>query len=244
MKYPIFVVSSERPENNITADNLKKEKIDYIMVVPHNQVKEYKKHNKKVLGSTKGVYQAMNYCMRYARARKFKWCWILDDDIVKFYPPYNFKKAMTKAETYTIPQISVISFKHKKDFKTLKPLFFNTDATRIVLVNLQLKMNYNESYKLLADTEWIFKAVMKGFPTLILGNIKYYSPPNLKQEGGASDLYKAKMKIVDLKKLKQAFPTLVNIKDGKDSRGLQSYSINWNVLRKDYLKKFTLPSLK
>lgn len=86
--YPVYIISKGRYEKTLTADNLEKSGIDYLIAV---EPQEYDLYCKK-LGASRvlklpfsnlglGSYPARNYCWEHAKAKGYKYHWLFDDNI-------------------------------------------------------------------------------------------------------------------------------------------------------------------
>lgn len=91
MKYPIYIPTKGRFENNLTAELLLKSNIDFRLFVEDTEYQQYEKR----FGSDKlvaldghdfgGVGYARNFIKDYSISRNEKRHWQLDDDIKLFY---------------------------------------------------------------------------------------------------------------------------------------------------------------
>lgn len=109
VKFPIYITSHGRPINQV-AEDLKKEGLDYTIVVNKDQVKDYKKHHKNVMIGDKGHYGAYNSIFNKHKDGDF--VWVLQDNGGSFRKPYTFKKAFEELETQTNKDTGMLGFKN------------------------------------------------------------------------------------------------------------------------------------
>lgn len=88
LNYPVYIISKGRYDLTLTADNLQKSNINYLIAV---EPQEYDLYVKK-LGKDKvlklpfsnlglGSYPARNFCWEHAKAKGYKYHWLFDDNI-------------------------------------------------------------------------------------------------------------------------------------------------------------------
>ena len=88
LNYPVYIISKGRYDLTLTADNLQKSNINYLIAV---EPQEYDLYIKK-LGKDKvlklpfsnlglGSYPARNFCWEHAKAKGHKYHWLFDDNI-------------------------------------------------------------------------------------------------------------------------------------------------------------------
>lgn len=98
-KYPIYIISKGRFEKTLTADNLDKSGLEYLIAV---EPQEYDNYCNK-LGSGKvlklpftnlglGSYPARNYCWEHAKNSGNKRHWLFDDNILFWMKWVNGKR--------------------------------------------------------------------------------------------------------------------------------------------------------
>lgn len=90
-KYPIYIISKGRYEKTLTADNLEKSGLNYLIAV---EPQEYELYVKK-LGAERvlklpfsnlglGSYPARNYCWEHSKINGHKYHWLFDDNIIEW----------------------------------------------------------------------------------------------------------------------------------------------------------------
>jgi len=87
-KYPVYIISKGRYDVTLTADNLDRSGIDYLIAVEPQEAEAYKKklgeHRVLVLPFSNlglGSYPARNYCWQHAIDRGATHHWLFDDNI-------------------------------------------------------------------------------------------------------------------------------------------------------------------
>jgi hypothetical protein len=87
--FPIYIISKGRYEKTLTADNLQKSGLDYLIAVEPQEAEHYKKK----LGENRvlilpfsnlglGSYPARNFCWEHAKNKGYKYHWLFDDNIL------------------------------------------------------------------------------------------------------------------------------------------------------------------
>lgn len=89
LNFPVYIISKGRYEKTLTADNLDKSQIPYLIAVEPQESAQYIKK----LGKDKvlilpfsnlglGSYPARNYCWEHSKNKGYKYHWLLDDNIL------------------------------------------------------------------------------------------------------------------------------------------------------------------
>lgn len=107
VKFPIYITSKGRPDNEVSKD-LKKEGLDYIIVVNKDEVNEYKKLHKNVMVGGKGHYGAYNSI--FDKHKDGDFVWILQDNAGKF--KNGFKKSLSSLESQANKDTGMLGYKN------------------------------------------------------------------------------------------------------------------------------------
>lgn len=88
-KFPVYIISKGRYDVTLTADNLERSNIDYLIAVEPQEYDQYVKKlgKKRVLklpfsNLGLGSYPARNFCWEHAKSKGFKYHWLFDDNIL------------------------------------------------------------------------------------------------------------------------------------------------------------------
>lgn len=229
-KYPIYIISKGRYEKTLTADNLVKSGLKYLIAV---EPEEYELYCKK-LGKESvlklpfsnlglGSYPARNYCWEHAKANGYKRHWLFDDNIQYFGKWINGKRekledinhALMYVEFYTDKNsINICGFEEpnfvvkvpKKPFKT------NCHVYSAMLIENDLpyrwRLKYNE------DVDLCLQVLHNGGST---ASCVYYmadkvSTANKMAGGNQAELYKGndpKRALLKAKMLEAVWPQYV-----------------------------------
>lgn len=226
-KYPIYIISKGRYEKTLTADNLEKSGLDYLIAVEPQEAEQYRKKlgDKRILVlpfSNLGVgsFPARNYCWEHAKANGHKYHWLLDDNIIEWRKWINGKREkindMSSAIAYVEnfakkTNIDILGFEEynfstkppKKDFK------LNCHVYSAMLIKNDMpyrwRLKYNE------DVDLCLQVLHNGGKT---ASCVYYLANKVstadKMKGGNQDeLYKGndpKKKLLKAKMLEKVWP--------------------------------------
>jgi hypothetical protein len=98
-KYPVYIISKGRAYNPLTAKNLEKANINYLIAVEPQEEQEYikalGKHRILILPFSNlglGSYPAINYCWEHAKQNGHYAHWLFDDNIQSWKKWINGKR--------------------------------------------------------------------------------------------------------------------------------------------------------
>jgi hypothetical protein len=225
-QYPIYIISKGRYDKTLTADNLQKSGIDYLIAV---EPQEYELYCKK-LGEKKvlklpfsnlglGSYPARNYCWEHAKSKGYKYHWLFDDNIQYFSKWINGKRtkiddikpAILYCEQLSLKGIDIIGFEEPNFVvkPPKKPFKINCHVYSAMLIKNEIpyrwRLKYNE------DVDLCLQVLHNGGKT---ASCVYYMADKVstaaKMKGGNQDeLYKGndpRKKLLKAKMLEAVWP--------------------------------------
>ncbi len=252
-EFPIYIISKGRALNSLTANNLEKAGLNYLVAVEPQEKDEYIKS----LGANRilvlpfknlglGSYPARNYCWNHAKEQGYKYHWLFDDNIQCWAKWINGKRkkwsdinlGLLYVESFTRQHnIDICGFEEpnfvvkvpKKPFKTNCHVYSAMLIKNILPYRWRLK--YNE------DIDLCLQVLHNGGST---SSCIYYMADKVstadKMKGGnQTDLYKGndpKKNLLKAKMLEAVWPQYVKtvIRFGR-----HHHLINW----KQFNKKIT-----
>lgn len=226
-KYPVYIISKGRYEVTLTADNLERSGIDYLIAVEPQEYDLYcsKLGAKRVLklpfaNLGLGSYPARNYCWEHAKANGYKYHWLFDDNIQFWCKWINGKRkqiedvtpAFLYVENYSDKtNIDILAFE-EPNFVTKppkKPFKQNCHAYSAMLIKNDLpyrwRLKYNE------DVDLCLQVLHNGGTT---ASCVYYmadkvSTANKQKGGNQTELYQGnapKKNLLKAKMLEAVWP--------------------------------------
>ena len=189
LKYPIYIPSKGRWENNLTAPLLDSYKIPYLLVVEENDYPNYLKHfNKKNILMMKGsdfgcVSHARNFIKDHAHKSGHKYHWAIDDDIAKmFYQSAG--KTISEDVNYVLGSVE----KFISNYKNIAAASLSADAfgrlaTKPFVINnlpytisiIRSDLPYRYSSGVVEDLDFAFQCLMSGYWTTVRFNAFLFS---------------------------------------------------------------------
>lgn len=229
-KYPIFIISKGRAYNPITAKNLEKAGLDYLIAVELHEADDYI----NVLGNDRvlimpfsnlglGSFPARNFCWEYAKSKGHQYHWLFDDNIIEWKKWHNGKRthiddlftAFRYVEQFTdLHNIDISGFEEPNFSVRVpkKPFKINCHVYSAMLIKNSLpyrwRLKYNE------DVDLCLQVLHNGGTT---ASCVYYLADKVstsaKMKGGNQDeLYKGndpKKKLLKAKMLEAQWPQYV-----------------------------------
>lgn len=226
-KFPIYIISKGRYDVTLTADNLERSGLDYLIAV---EPQEYDLYCKK-LGAKRllklpfynlglGSYPARNYCWEHAKAQGYKYHWLFDDNILFWMKWIDGKRTKIEDIKPAIEYIELAAIKSNIDILGFeepnfvvkppkKPFKINCHVYSAMLIKNELpyrwRLKYNE------DVDLCLQVLHNGGTT---ASCVYYMANKVstadKQKGGNQDeLYKGndpKKKLLKAKMLEAVWP--------------------------------------
>jgi hypothetical protein len=142
VKYPIYITSHKRPENEV-AKELKRLNLDYTIVVNKDQVAEYKKHHKNVMVGNKGHAGAYNSILNKHKDGDF--VWVIQDNAGDFKRPHTYKTALETLEKAVNKDIGMAGFRNM-NFQWPWPTYTKNNMLLNVILH-QVKDNIRADVK-------------------------------------------------------------------------------------------------
>jgi len=206
MKYPIYIPSKGRADNQKTVQLLESQGItNYKVVIEKNDYGNYGQYlsskNTLVLPSSNygTVTVARNYAIEHSKRMGYKKHWQLDDDIGKIYL-HNKGKVMhtdinkifsdieNTLEKKQLSPILLAGLTTSASFlaSKTKDYTLNTSLTSCVLItNTPLRFRI----KMLEDTDYQLRILKQGDSILKFNNYAFAYTTQLKQIGGYTSIY-------------------------------------------------------
>lgn len=169
-RFPVYIISKGRAFNPLTAKNLEKAGIDYLIAVEPQEKDEYVaalgEHRILVLPFSNlglGSYPARNYCWEHAKATGHLYHWLFDDNILFWMKWVDGKRqkwedidsALCYVEQYTFKNSIDISGFEEPNFVVKppkKPFKHNCHVYSAMLIKNSLpyrwRLKYNEDIDL------------------------------------------------------------------------------------------------
>lgn len=228
-KFPIYIISKGRYEKTLTADNLERSGLDYLIAV---EPQEYELYVKK-LGVKRvlklpfsnlglGSYPARNYCWEHAKAYGYKYHWLFDDNIL-FWMKWingkrlridNIKDALIYVESQVNNGFDILGFEEPNFVQKIpkKPFKYNCHIYSAMLIKNSLpyrwRLKYNE------DVDLCLQVLHNGGNT---ASCIYYmankvSTADKMKGGNQTELYqgnKAEKNLLKAKMLESVWPQYV-----------------------------------
>ena len=207
MKYPIYIPSKGRANNQRTVKLLEANNItNYYVVVEKNELEEYRKNSTftndpRILslpGSNYGTsIVARNFCITHSQKLGFDKHWQLDDDISKVYE-HNLGKVVHTNLKYIFEQLeslSVIYDSHMIGIKTSASYLgqpspvvtVNTSLTSFYLIK-NCKVKFRGT--MLVDMDYQLQLLRKKFRIIRVNKFAFIFKTPTKAPGGYCDIYK------------------------------------------------------
>jgi len=204
MKYPIYIPSKGREDNQKTVKLLLSHGINnFYVVVESNEYLEYGKHvpYKNILRMRSSNYgtstNARNFCIEHSIKKGFKKHWQLDDDINKVFrhsrPKIvhdDLKLIFNELEDISdsTPLVGIVGM-YTNNFlcDITKPIQYNTSVTSLFLIT-----NYNIRFRgtMYVDIDYQLQLLKKGLRTVKCQDYAFVFQTPLKHKGGYYDIYK------------------------------------------------------
>lgn len=211
LKYPIYIPSLGRADNQLTVKLLLANGItNFYVIVEHNEKAEYEMRLEQQHSISIGRYNvltlpksnygtsspARNYAIAHSRKNGFRKHWQLDDDITKIYAHKKGKIAHQNVIDI-MHQVEELDEEHHSSITGIntsasflsqneKDFNFNGSLTSIYLIT-------NDSFKfrgtMLVDMDYQLQVLRVGKTTLRCNNFAFIFKTPLKAKGGYYDIY-------------------------------------------------------
>lgn len=218
--YPIYIISKGRFEKTLTADNLNKSNLDFLIAVEPQEANEYIKKlgKEKVLilpfsNLGLGSFPARNFCWEHSKNNGHKYHWLFDDNILFWMKWINGKRIKIENITSAINYVENFTIKNKIDIcgfeepnfvvkPPKKPFKNNCHVYSAMLIKNELpyrwRLKYNE------DVDLCLQVLHNGGTT---ASCVYYmankvSTADKMKGGNQTELYKGNAPIKNLLKAK------------------------------------------
>lgn len=218
--YPIYIISKGRFEKTLTADNLNKSNLDFLIAVEPQEANEYIKKlgKEKVLilpfsNLGLGSFPARNFCWEHSKNNGHKYHWLFDDNILFWMKWINGKRIKIENITSAINYVENFTIKNKIDIcgfeepnfvvkPPKKPFKNNCHVYSAMLIKNELpyrwRLKYNE------DVDLCLQVLHNGGTT---ASCLYYmankvSTADKMKGGNQTELYKGNAPIKNLLKAK------------------------------------------
>lgn len=229
-KYPVYIISKGRYDKTLTADNLERSGIDYLIAVEPQEADAYKKklgeHRVLILPFSNlglGSYPARNYCWEHSKANGHKYHWLFDDNIQCWKKWINgkrksiedLKSAFIYVEQYSDnTNIDICGFEEPNFSVRLpkKPFKRNCHVYSAMLIKNSIPFRWRLKYN--EDVDLCLQVLHNGGST---ASCVYYLADKVstsaKMKGGNQDeLYKGndpRKKLLKAKMLESVWPQYV-----------------------------------
>lgn len=204
MKYPIYIPTKGRFENNLTAELLLKSNIDFRLFVEDTEYQQYEKR----FGSDKlvaldghdfgGVGYARNFIKDYSISRNEKRHWQLDDDIKLFYrlnkginTECSADEALSAVEDFTdqFQNIGITGLSANTFVKfSNKPYEVNRFAYTCFLVNNSISCRFRKELE--EDLDMNLQILTSGLCTVKINLYNFAWASTGARKGGCTTEYK------------------------------------------------------
>lgn len=229
-KYPIYVISKGRYENCLTAKELNRIKVDFVLVVEPQEYELYKKefpeNNIKItpfknLGQ--GSIPVRNFVWDHSIESGYKKHWILDDNIQNFHrlnknEKYKvadgeiFKACEDFTDRYNNVKISGMNYySFCKTSDPVPPVYFNTRVYSCTLIDNLLKHRWRGKYN--EDTDLCLRSLKDGDCTILFNAFLCGKVTSMRMKGGnTSEVYgETNNRLEFAESLKDQHPDVVDI---------------------------------
>lgn len=227
VKFPIYITSKGRPEND-TAKQLQKEGLDYIIIVNKDEVDDYKKFHKNVVVGDKGHYGAYNSALN--RHKDGDFIWVLQDNAGKIKGGY--KRAFESLEKMATPETGMLGFRNANFHFKMPKYTKNSMIINAVLHQVVDGIRADPKSLHFLETDLLTQYMLKGYisirnnDTHLTGSL---NTANAFDGGGNTQLY-----------LGQADPNTLT-KEQKKQIFLQRTRKQSREARNHMIKKYKLP---
>lgn len=249
IKYPIYIVSKNRHDTNLTAKFFQRDEIDFLIAVEDCEYDKYLENTPKEnilrlpfsnLGL--GSYPARNYCWEDSIKKGFKSHWVFDDNIRGIQrlnkglrKRTNGRYAISYLESFhdkfSNLLITGFNYKYFVTRETKKRFVLNTHVYSSLLIRNNIPFRWRLKYN--EDIDLCLQVLNSGFCTALFNQFLIEKTSTVaKMKGGNQDeLYKNnafEKKLLKAEMLYRVWPQYVN----KCIRfGRPHHYINWKVFK-------------
>jgi hypothetical protein len=201
-KYPIYIISKGRPNNCLTARELKAMKVPFYLVIEPQEYEQYKHIAKDILilpfsNLGHGSIPARNFVWEHSLANGDKRHWILDDNIEGFHrlnrnekPKVSsgtiFKCAEDFVERYY--NIAIAGFNYHSFCKTTDKIpayYLNTRIYSCILIDNSIQYRWRGLYN--EDTDLSLRVLKDGLCTVLFNAFLAAKVTTMRMKGGNTD---------------------------------------------------------
>lgn len=249
-RYPVYVISKGRFENNLTAKFLIKDGTPFHLVVEPQEADQYKANygaeNVYVLPFSNlglGGIPARNWVWEHSKAAGFERHWILDDNIRSIkrrFKAYrlicNSGPALAAVEDFVdrYENIAIAGMNYTMfcaDKNRYAPFYLNNHVYSCLLIKNDLPHRWRGRYN--EDTDLCLQVLADGWCTVLTNAFLIDKMQTMKMAGGNSDqLYKSDGRLKMARSLERVWPYVVTV-DRRYNRPQHKVRDEW--------KKFDTP---
>jgi DNA repair photolyase len=232
--YPVYVISRRRWSTATTMGLLDKSRINYILVVPEEDLEHYQDHypNADIMILPKATYNGMGHARGYVAAickeQGYPYVWILDDDIQdvsKMKPiqtvadgkplenllvqePSTLRALFSSMERWIEDYSNIALLGVNIGQESRQPFIVNEAVRGLMLVNLQTGKKFHSMFLLYEDYEFAFQHLVDGWTTLVHNqfHVDFAELPG----GGASAMY---IRSSDAETLNDIYPEFTELEE-------------------------------
>ena len=228
--YPVYVISKGRHKNCLTAKELNRIKVDFVLVVEPQEYELYKREfpeNKIIMtpfsNLGQGSIPVRNFVWDHSIITGYKKHWILDDNIQNFHrlnknEKYKvadgeiFKACEDFTDRYNNVKISGMNYySFCKTSDPVPPVYFNTRVYSCTLIDNLLKHRWRGKYN--EDTDLCLRSLKDGDCTILFNAFLCGKVTSMRMKGGnTSEVYgETNNRLEFAESLKDQHPDVVDI---------------------------------
>jgi hypothetical protein len=249
MTLPILICSKGRPDGP-TFKTLDAAGLDYHIITEKRDAVYYSEFHDpyrliELPKSGEGLAYSRQFALTYARAKRWSWYWMLDDDIKGFFQTTPEKKtvpipayvALNRAEEilesvdFMSGTLGMAGLEYQQfAWSNTRPVVWNSYCDVAVCIRSDIPVNYRTQLPFKGDRDFTLQILSLGFNVAKLAQLSFAVPRNGSNKGGLYDLYKTDKEKWASEEMERLWgPAICKATVKKDGR--PDVKINWRAFQ-------------
>ena len=203
-KHTVYIPSKGRADIKGTISLLKKENINYFVVIEKEEFDAYSKVTDKILvlpESNKGISYSRTWIKKHSVSKGENFHWQMDDDITSFCKRLPNQVNISALDAIKIVEDLISDYDNigiaGLNFNAWPPknndIILNRPVYRCVLINNESKSIWHDKFVLLEDWEYSMQLLSDGYATMLFDYLRVNSIKPGVLDGGLKSVYEIPM---------------------------------------------------